>query len=93
MTAKRRAQLLARHGLVFIDPRRFFELTPAGREALGKSPPPPRWVDPIKISAAAGRDVAARSRGDRADGDAQAVTKLGRPSKWDGALIEERLRA
>lgn len=94
-TAKRRARMLAQRGLVIIDPRRFFEISAAGLEALGPSAaPPPRWVDPMRISAAAGRDVAARSRGEQADGDAQGVRQIGRPSKWDGgSLVEERLRA
>ena len=91
-TAARRARLLVGRGLLYADMRGFFEVTAAGIEALGDAQPPARWVDPVRISAAAGRDVAARSRGEP-DGEAQGVRQIGRPSKYDGALVEERIRA
>ena len=95
-----RAQLLARHGLVFRDPRRFYQIATAGLEALGKSSPPPRWIDPIKISAAAGRDVQERGGADNVGDDRPArlraahlpLSKIGRPpSAWsEKRLTSER---
>ena len=61
LTAKRRARLLAARGLLFIDPRRFYSLTPTGREALGSDAAKPTpWVRPEAISAASAKDVRER---------------------------------
>jgi hypothetical protein len=56
LTAKRRLGLLTGRGLVFADPRRFFSITDAGREALGDATLPPRWVRVEAISAASAKD-------------------------------------
>ena len=85
---------MAARGLVFADMRGFFELTLKGREAIGESAPPKPWVKVEAISAAASREVLARRRVE-VDDEPQAIErKLGRPSKYEGYMIErERLRA
>jgi hypothetical protein len=92
--------------LTFHDPRGFYELTLKGREALGESPPPPKWIDTTRISAAAGRDVQERGSVDDRPSWMKSAhlalgeekSKGGRPkgSKWDGGALREeqpRLRA
>ena len=60
LTARRRVNILIGNGLVFADPRRFYMLTPAGREALGEAPVVSRWVDPERIKASVAKDVTER---------------------------------
>ena len=62
-TVRRRAGQLAKRGLVFADPRKFYSITPVGIEALGPdaAKPPPRWLDPGRISAASAKDVTGRT--------------------------------
>lgn len=68
LTAKRRARWMAERGLVISDVRGFYTLTPAGRAALGPdAQPPPCWLDPQRISAAAARDVVSRTYVDDRD--------------------------
>jgi DNA-binding IclR family transcriptional regulator len=52
MTTKRRLSLLRARGLVFSDPRRFYQLTSQGRSALGVGVVSQPWVDVARISAA-----------------------------------------
>ena len=89
LTVTRRCRLLVGRGLVFADVRRFYEITEAGRRALGPAAAPKPWVRVEAISAAAGREVLERgSVDDRAKG--------GRPKggAWtEAALTRERLRA
>ena len=60
-TAQRRARLLVQRGLVVSDPRRFFSITQAGREALGDIVPRREpWLRPEAVSAALSRDVVER---------------------------------
>jgi DNA-binding transcriptional ArsR family regulator len=59
LTAKRRARLLAERGLVLLDVRKFYAITPAGIGALGDEAPK-RWVKPEAISASTAPDVASR---------------------------------
>jgi Mn-dependent DtxR family transcriptional regulator len=59
-TITRRARLPGQKGLVFYDPRRFYEITKAGREALGDSTPLRPWIDIGRISAALSPDVSGR---------------------------------
>jgi hypothetical protein len=61
MTIKRRARLLAARGLVHPDPRRFFSLTDAGRQALGADMPPRQpWLRRDAVAASLAKDVVAR---------------------------------
>ena len=62
MTAKRRAHLLAKRGLVHLDPRKFYSISVAGRQAIGttNAPRPAPWLNPAAISAASARDVLRR---------------------------------
>lgn len=64
LTIKRRARLLVARGLVFADPRRFYALTDAGRQAIGTTilPRPAPWLRPEQISAASAKDVRERLR-------------------------------
>jgi hypothetical protein len=91
LTAKRRARLLAEKGLVVADVRRFFSLTPAGREALGdEAAKVTRWVDVSRIMASTAPDV--RERGGR---DVFTVAERGRlggmRTARRGQYEEERL--
>jgi hypothetical protein len=106
MTAKRRAQLLARHGLVFADMRGFFEVTEAGLAALGDAQPPKPWLRIEAVSAAMSREVVERS-GSVDDRPARlraahlplsvlegGKTKMGAPSAWsEKRLTSERAKA
>ena len=56
LTVRRRAKALAAKGLVIVDPRKFYAVTPSGLAAIGEAAPA-RWVDTARISAAAARDV------------------------------------
>ena len=62
MTAKRRAHLLAKRGLVHLDPRKFYAISDAGRQAIGTTNPPrpAPWLNPAAISAASAKDVRQR---------------------------------
>lgn len=102
-TVTRRARTLAARALVIIDPRKFYQITTAGIEALGDAQPPARWLDPVRISAAASREVQARGGANNVGDDRPArlraahlplkimeggKAKLGRPpSTWSEAKL------
>jgi hypothetical protein len=109
LTAKRRARLLTHRGLVLSDPRGFYAVTDAGRQALGeeaKRPLPPRWVKPEAVAASTAKDVVDRmahphaltaqekSRvSSMAARKARAAAKAGRTAAFDGFVEFDRLRA
>jgi DNA-binding Lrp family transcriptional regulator len=89
MTIRRRVRSLVENGLVFADPRRFYAVTDAGRQALGGAVPP-RWVDLDRLRASLAKDVQARSpTNDRTAAQLAAHARMarGRPRGGKQALM------
>ena len=99
MTIRRRANLLAERGLVIADPRGFFSVTLAGREAIGAEALQPAWLKPEAISVAAARDVRERTYIPEATAAtrshcgrlARAAAKRNRSQPFNGGGLFERM--
>jgi DNA-binding Lrp family transcriptional regulator len=92
LTIKRRVRVLVERGLVFPDVRKYYAITDAGRQALGDDMPQHQpWIDPSVISAAAAKDVLARSPGDdRTRAFRSKVASLGAQRSMEAQRLSRR---